>query len=133
MVFLPGSGSRLPISNAPQRDGSVAAKPRSRSFLCEGGRCHNNGKMYRDVMRREASGVGLDAEVSCGRDSEGDKAAMYQHAVSGAAVVALLLWASPLAAQPNEAASAPSPSRELRITVQTPPKSINNDNLERFK
>jgi len=58
---------------------------------------------------------------------------MRQHAVSGAAIAALLLSASPAAAQPKDAAGTPSPSRELRITVQTPPKSINNDNLELFK
>jgi C4-dicarboxylate-binding protein DctP len=44
-----------------------------------------------------------------------------------AAVVALLS-ASAVTAEPK-----PSQPRELRITVQTPPKSINNDNLELFK
>jgi C4-dicarboxylate-binding protein DctP len=58
---------------------------------------------------------------------------MYQHAVSGAVAAVWLLSASPLAAQPADAVGAPSASRELRITVQTPPKSINNDNLEFFK
>src|SRR5262249_53891340 len=62
---------------------------------------------------------------------EGD-AAMRMQPIS-AAVVALLLSASPLAAQSKDAPKSPSQPRELRITVQTPPKSINNDNLELFK
>jgi C4-dicarboxylate-binding protein DctP len=57
---------------------------------------------------------------------------MYQDAVSVAGIAVLLLWAPPLAAQPKDAAGALSP-QELRVTVQTPPKSINNDNLEFFK
>jgi C4-dicarboxylate-binding protein DctP len=57
---------------------------------------------------------------------------MRPHPISGAAI-ALLLLASALAAQPNDSSRPPSQSRELRITVQTPPKSINNDNLELFK
>src|SRR5262245_21191588 len=50
-----------------------------------------------------------------------------------AAVVTFLLSASPLAAQTKDVPKAPSQPRELRISVQTPPKSINNDNLELFK
>lgn len=58
---------------------------------------------------------------------------MHQYAISGVAVVALLLSVSPLAAQPKDTPETHAQSRELRITVQTPPKSINNDNLELFK
>src|SRR5215510_4557050 len=57
---------------------------------------------------------------------------MRPHPISGAAI-ALLLLASGLAAQPNDSSRSPNQSRELRVTVQTPPKSINNDNLELFK
>src|SRR5262245_16098752 len=57
---------------------------------------------------------------------------MYQHAFSGAAIAALLAAASPAAAQMKDAKARVEP-RELRISVQTPPKSINNDNLELFK
>jgi C4-dicarboxylate-binding protein DctP len=56
---------------------------------------------------------------------------MGLHRISGAAIVALLLSASALASEPNE--SVRDQPRELRITVQTPPGSINNDNLERFR
>jgi C4-dicarboxylate-binding protein DctP len=54
----------------------------------------------------------------------------YLHRISGAAVAALLLWSPVVAAEPT-AAPRVGP-RELRITVQTPPGSINNDNLELF-
>jgi len=57
---------------------------------------------------------------------------MRLHPIS-AAVVAFLLPAAPLAAQSKDTPHPSTPSRELRITVQTPPKSINNDNLELFK
>jgi C4-dicarboxylate-binding protein DctP len=50
-----------------------------------------------------------------------------------AAVVAFLLPAPGLAADPDRPTSPPSQPRELRITVQTPKGSINNDNLELFK
>jgi C4-dicarboxylate-binding protein DctP len=50
-----------------------------------------------------------------------------------ATVIAFLLSASALAAEPNDPANAASQPRELRITVQTPKGSINNDNLELFK
>ena len=54
---------------------------------------------------------------------------------SAAAVVALplLLSALVLAAEPTGPSEGPHQPRELRITVQTPPGSINNDNLELFK
>jgi C4-dicarboxylate-binding protein DctP len=52
-------------------------------------------------------------------------------AVSG--VLVFLLSASPLSAQSQDPPRSPFQSRELRITVQSPPKSINNDNLELFK
>ena len=57
---------------------------------------------------------------------------MCLHRISGAAgaaCIALLLSAFALAEEPNPRGQ----SRELRITVQTPPGSINNDNLELFK
>jgi C4-dicarboxylate-binding protein DctP len=57
---------------------------------------------------------------------------MRERAVSGAAIVALLLSVS-AAAQTQAPPGAPAQPRELRITVQTPPKSINNDNLELFR
>jgi C4-dicarboxylate-binding protein DctP len=57
---------------------------------------------------------------------------MRLHPIS-AAVVAFLLPASPLGAQPKDAPKTPSQPKELRITVQTPPRSSNNDNLELFK
>src|SRR5262245_42091676 len=53
--------------------------------------------------------------------------------VSVSAAVASLLAASALSAQPRESTPSPSQPRELRITVQTPPGSINNNNLELFK
>jgi C4-dicarboxylate-binding protein DctP len=56
---------------------------------------------------------------------------MRLHPIS--AVVAFLLSAAPAMGQSNDAPSMPSQPRELRITVQTPPKSMNNDNLELFK
>jgi TRAP-type C4-dicarboxylate transport system substrate-binding protein len=59
---------------------------------------------------------------------------MRLHPISGTAIVAgLLLLSAPLAAQPKESPKGPSQPRELRITVQTPPGSINNDNLELFR
>ena len=58
---------------------------------------------------------------------------MRLHPISRAAIVALLLSASPLAAQPKESPIGPPQARELRITVQTPSGSINNDNIEFFK
>jgi len=57
---------------------------------------------------------------------------MRLHPISGAAI-ALLLSASTPAAEPKDSPRGPAPPRELRITVQTPPGSINNDNLELFK
>jgi TRAP-type C4-dicarboxylate transport system substrate-binding protein len=58
---------------------------------------------------------------------------MRERAASGAAIVALLLSASVAAAQTKAPSGAPAQPRELRITVQTPPKSINNGNLEFFR
>jgi C4-dicarboxylate-binding protein DctP len=52
--------------------------------------------------------------------------------ISGAVTVALLLSGSALVAEPSGAKNTSGP-RELRITVQTPPGSINNDNLDFFK
>jgi C4-dicarboxylate-binding protein DctP len=57
---------------------------------------------------------------------------MRLHPISGV-VVALLLSASSLAAQQKDPPSEPPQARELRITVQTPTGSINNDNLELFR
>jgi C4-dicarboxylate-binding protein DctP len=57
---------------------------------------------------------------------------MRPYLISAAAIV-FLLSASARAAGPDDPAKAPSPPRELRITVQTPRGSINNDNLELFK
>jgi C4-dicarboxylate-binding protein DctP len=58
---------------------------------------------------------------------------MCPRAAAGTAIIASLLSASTLAAEPEAPLEGPSQPRELRITVQTPPKSINNDNLELFK
>jgi C4-dicarboxylate-binding protein DctP len=58
---------------------------------------------------------------------------MCLRTTSGAAIVALLLSAPALAAETTRSSEGPSQPRELRITVQTPPGSINNDNLELFK
>jgi len=57
---------------------------------------------------------------------------MHLHPISGAAI-ALLLSALAAAAEPKDSAKGPAPPRELRITVQTPAGSINNDNLDLFK
>jgi C4-dicarboxylate-binding protein DctP len=57
--------------------------------------------------------------------------AMYLHGISGAVAVALLLSKAAFAAEPKELPR--GQPGELRITVQTPPGSINNDNLEFFK
>jgi TRAP-type C4-dicarboxylate transport system substrate-binding protein len=58
---------------------------------------------------------------------------MRPYAISAAAIVVFLLASSPLVAQSKEPPTGASPAKELRITVQTPPGSINNDNLELFK
>ena len=58
---------------------------------------------------------------------------MCLRTTSGAAIVALLLSAPALGAEPKDSLGSTSQPRELRITVQTPPGSINNDNLELFK
>jgi C4-dicarboxylate-binding protein DctP len=58
---------------------------------------------------------------------------MCLRTTSGAAIVVLVLSASALAAEPKESLKGTSQPKELRITVQTPPGSINNDNLELFK
>ena len=58
---------------------------------------------------------------------------MRPRSASAAAIVAVLLSTSVLAAEPKESPRAPHQPRELRITVQTPPGSINNDNLEHFR
>jgi C4-dicarboxylate-binding protein DctP len=58
---------------------------------------------------------------------------MRPRSASAAAIVALLLSSSVLAAEPKDSPRAPHQPRELRITVQTPPGSINNDNLELFR
>jgi C4-dicarboxylate-binding protein DctP len=52
---------------------------------------------------------------------------------SAAAVAALLLSVSALAAEPTGSSEGPPRSRELRITVQSPPGSTQNNNLELFK
>jgi C4-dicarboxylate-binding protein DctP len=48
-------------------------------------------------------------------------------------MAALLLSASSLAAEPTRSSKASPQPRELRITVQSPPGSIQNNNLEIFK
>jgi len=58
---------------------------------------------------------------------------MCRRTTSGAAIVALLLSAPAPAAESTRTSEGLSQPRELRITVQTPPGSINNDNLELFK
>ena len=58
---------------------------------------------------------------------------MRLHQVSGAAIVALLLSASALAAEPREPPKAPFEARELRVTVQLPPASMQTKNLTLFK
>jgi C4-dicarboxylate-binding protein DctP len=58
---------------------------------------------------------------------------MCPRPVAGAAIVTLLLSASTLAAEPKDAPRGLTQPRELRITVQTPKGSINNDNLDLFK
>jgi C4-dicarboxylate-binding protein DctP len=58
---------------------------------------------------------------------------MRLHQVSGAALVALLLSASALAAEPKEAPKGPSEARELRVTMQLPPASMQAKNLSLFK
>jgi C4-dicarboxylate-binding protein DctP len=58
---------------------------------------------------------------------------MCPRPAAGTAIIALLLSVSTLAAEPKASSEGHSQPRELRITVQTPPKSINNDNLELFK
>lgn len=66
-------------------------------------------------------------------NSRGDPSAMRSYAISAGTIVALLFSASPLAAQSKESPTGSSQAREWRITVQTPPGSINNDNLELFR
>lgn len=58
---------------------------------------------------------------------------MRLHPISGTAIVALLLSPSALVAEPKDSPAGLSQPRELRITVQTPKGSINNDNLELFR
>ena len=58
---------------------------------------------------------------------------MRPRSASAASIVALLLSTSVVAAEPKDSPRAPHQPRELRITVQTPPGSINNDNLELFR
>ncbi len=52
---------------------------------------------------------------------------------SAVAVATLLFSVSALAAEPTGSSAGPAQSRELRITVQTPPGSMQNNNLELFK
>jgi TRAP-type C4-dicarboxylate transport system substrate-binding protein len=76
---------------------------------------------------------GLDAAFLTPKvELEGDRSAMRLHPISGAAIVALLLSPSALVAEPKDAQEGLAQPRELRITVQTPKGSINNDNLELF-
>ena len=85
-------------------------------------------------MTRSCRESGLDAAFLAPKgELEGDKSAMRLHPISGAAIAALLLSPSALVAQPNDPPSGLVQPRELRITVQTPKGSINNDNLELFK
>jgi C4-dicarboxylate-binding protein DctP len=58
---------------------------------------------------------------------------MRLHQASGAAIVALLLSASALGAEPKEPPKGPSQARELRVTVQLPPASMQTKNLSLFK
>jgi C4-dicarboxylate-binding protein DctP len=58
---------------------------------------------------------------------------MCLRTTAGAATVALLLSAPALAAETTRSSDGSPQPKELRITVQTPPGSINNDNLELFK
>ena len=58
---------------------------------------------------------------------------MRLHQVSVAAIVALLLSASALAAEPKEPQKGPSEARELRVTMQLPPASMQTKNLSLFK
>src|SRR5262245_45347202 len=64
---------------------------------------------------------------------EGDKPAMRLHLVSGVPIVALLLSCSALAGDPEEPPKGPSQARELRVTVQLPPASMQTKNLSLFK
>src|SRR5262245_15978321 len=90
-------------------------------------------KILGDAKRRETGSRRTVFVALVRARSEGDKPIMYQLTVSAAAIAALLLAASPAAAQVKDAAKARVEPRELRTWGQTPPKSINNDNLELFK
>src|SRR5262249_30790557 len=58
---------------------------------------------------------------------------MYLRAIWGATFVALLLSTSALAEEPKEPSKEPSQAKELRVTLQLPPASMQAKNLSLFK
>ena len=58
---------------------------------------------------------------------------MYLRPIWGAAFVALLLSTSALAEEPKEPPKQPSQAKELRVTLQLPPASMQAKNLSLFK